>query len=213
MAKTSTAGEDQKKIIAVAAFVVIAAAIFYFEYFYTGTPATPEPVATVPVAPPIRTDATAPVTTGSKAARSLGTTSAALDPTLHMDAMLVSESVQYAGFGRNIFSPNSAPPPMENVKPIAPARQVAAAPLVPVAAPAPVPCPPNCPPIDLKFFGVETGSNGARKALLLHGEDVFVASPGEIVMWRYRVVTVDAKTIEVEDMQNNNKQTLPLLVN
>ena len=60
---------------------------------------------------------------------------------------------------------------------------------------------------------METASNGARKALLLHGEDVFVASPGEIVMRRYRVVTVDAKTIEVEDMQNNNKQTLPLLVN
>jgi hypothetical protein len=130
-----------------------------------------------------------------------------------MDAMLVSESVQYAGFGRNIFSPNSAPPPMANIKPIAPARLTATAPPVAVAPPAPIPCPPNCPPIDLKFFGVETGSNGARKALLLHGEDVFVASPGEIVMRRYRVVTVDAKTIEVEDMQNNNKQTLPLLMN
>ena len=64
MAKTSTAGEDQKKIIAVAAFVVIAAAIFYFEYFYTSTPATPDRVATVPAAPPVRTDATAPVTNG-----------------------------------------------------------------------------------------------------------------------------------------------------
>jgi hypothetical protein len=98
-------------------------------------------------------------------------------------------------------------------KPIAPARQIAVAP--------PIPCPPNCPPvvvppkppIDLKFFGVETASDGARKALLLHGEDVFVASAGEIVMRRYRVVTVAAKSIEVEDMQDNDKQTLPLLVN
>jgi hypothetical protein len=213
MAKTSSAGEDQKKIAAVVAFVVIAAAIFYFEYFYTGTPSTPEPVATVPVAPPVQTAETAaPVTTGAKAARSLGTTSAALDPTLHMDAMLVSESVVYAGFGRNIFSPNSAPP-MAIPQPKGPARPLVAVAPVPVAPPVIVPCPPNCPPIDLKFFGVETGSNGARKALLLHGEDVFVASPGEIVMRRYRVVTVDAKTIEVEDMQNNNKQTLPLLVN
>lgn len=213
MAKTGSAGEDQKKKIAIAAFVVIAAAIFYFEYFYTGTPATTEPVATVPVAPPIQTAGTAPVTTAGKSARSLGTTSAALDPTLHMDAMLVSESVQYAGFGRNIFSPNSAPPTMAIPQPKGPARPLVAVAPVAVAPQAPVPCPPNCPPIDLKFFGVETGSNGARKALLLHGEDVFVASPGEIVMRRYRVVTVDAKTIEVEDMQNNNKQTLPLLVN
>ena len=214
MAKTSSAGEDQKKIIAVAAFVVIAVAIFYFEYFYTPTPATPDAVATVPVAPPVRTDATTPVTTGGKPARSLGTTSAALDPTLHMDAMLVSESVQYAGFGRNIFSPNSAPPPPTAIPQLqGKARPQSTAVQVVVPPPVIVPCPPNCPPIDLKFFGVETGSNGARKALLLHGEDVFVASAGEIVMRRYRVVTVDTKTIEVEDMQNNNKQTLPLLMN
>jgi hypothetical protein len=91
-----------------------------------------------------------------------------------------------------------------------------------VVGPPPVPCPPNCPPpppppppppIELKFFGVETAANGARKALLLHDDNVFVASAGDVVMRRYRVISVDAKTIEVEDMQNNNKQTLPLLVN
>jgi len=30
---------------------------------------------------------------------------------------------------------------------------------------------------------------------------------------RYRVVAIDAKTIQVEDMQNRNTQTLPLLTN
>jgi hypothetical protein len=34
----------------------------------------------------------------------VGTASAALDPTLHMEAMLVTESVEYSGSGRNIFS-------------------------------------------------------------------------------------------------------------
>lgn len=207
MAKTGAVSEDQKKMIAVAAFVLVAAAIFYFEYFYTPTPAASAPVVSLPVAPPRPTAAA-----GARSARLQGSTSAALDPTLHMDAMLVSESVQYAGSGRNIFSPNSAPPVVIQ-KPIAPARLVAAAPL---------PCPPNCPtpagpppppPIDLKFFGVETTANGARKALLLHGEDVFIASAGEVVMRRYRVLAVDARAIQVEDLQNNNKQTLPLLVN
>jgi hypothetical protein len=214
MTMTNAGSEDQKKIAAIVAFVLIAAAIFYFEYFYTSSPATPEPVASVPVAPP-RATAAAPVIVGGKAARSLGTTSAALDPSLRMDAMLVSESVEYAGIGRNIFSPNSAPP-VVIPQPIGPARlQAKASP-----APPPIPCPPNCPPppppppIDLKFFGtVETGASGVRKALLLHGEDVFVASAGEIVMRRYRIVKVDPKTIEVEDMQTNNKQTLPLLSN
>jgi hypothetical protein len=143
----------------------------------------------------------------------MGTTAAALDPTLHIEAMLVSESVEYSGSGRNIFSQNSAPL-VAIPQPKAPARLQAQ-----TAAPPPVPCPPNCPPppppppIDLKFFGIETASNGIRKALLLHDDNVFVASAGEIVMRRYRVISVDLKTIQVEDMQNNNKQTLPLLVN
>jgi hypothetical protein len=211
MTMANAGSEDQKKMVAIVAFVVIAAAIFYFEYFYTSSPATPEPVASVPVAPPRAT--AAPAIAGGKAARSLGTTSAALDPSLHMEAMLVSESVEYAGIGRNIFSPNSAPP-VVIPQPIGPARQLA-------KAPPPIPCPPNCPPpavkppdpIDLKFFGVETGASGDRKALLLHGDDVFVASAGEIVMRRYRIVKVDPKTIDVEDMQTNNRQTLPLLSN
>jgi len=181
----------------------------YEEVFAVGSPspAPPAQVVTAPAAPAAKTIA-APT---GKPARSLGTTAASLDPTLHMDAMLVSEAVEYSGTGRNIFSPNSAPP-VVIPQPRGPARplQVAV-----------VPCPPNCPlpqgpapppPIDLKFFGV-VDSNGVRKAMLLQGENVSVASAGEIVLRRYRVIAVNARSIEVEDMQNNNKQTLPLLVN
>jgi uncharacterized protein YijF (DUF1287 family) len=50
-------------------------------------------------------------------------------------------------------------------------------------------------------------------AFLLHDDTVYVASAGDVVIRRYRVVSVDAKTIDVEDMQSNNKQTLPLLAN
>ena len=57
------------------------------------------------------------------------------------------------------------------------------------------------------------GANGNRQAFLLHDEIVYVASAGDIVLRRYRVITIDAKAIQVEDMQNNNKQTLPLLAN
>ncbi len=73
--------------------------------------------------------------------------------------------------------------------------------------------PPPPPPIDLKFFGTATSKNGARQAFLLHGEDVFVASPGDVVQRRYRIVTVNANSIVVEDLTNNNRQTLPLLAN
>ncbi|MDP9050842.1 MAG: hypothetical protein M3O31_09005 [Acidobacteriota bacterium] len=215
--KIKTGAENRRQMIlaSVVGVMALGACVYIYEELFAGSappPATTAQVSSVPVAP-VRTETAAPAVTAGKPARSLGTTSAALDPSLHMDAMLVSEQVQYAGSGRNIFSPNSAPP-VVIPKPLANARVV--------APPPPIPCPPNCPvpvvqpppPIDLKFWGtVENTPSGARKALLLHGEDVFVASAGEIVMRRYRVIAVNARTIEVEDMQNNNKQTLPLLLN
>jgi hypothetical protein len=123
-----------------------------------------------------------------------------------MDAMLVTESLVYSGGGRNIFSASSEP--VDIPKPIAAVRKVKAPPPGP---PPPPPGPPPPPPIDLKFFGTATAADGKRRAFLLHGEDVFLASDGDIVQRKYRVVTVSANSVVVEDMANNNKQTLPLL--
>jgi hypothetical protein len=123
-----------------------------------------------------------------------------------MDAMLVTESLVYSGGGRNIFSASSAP--VDIPKPIVPVRTAKAPPPGP---PPPPPGPPPPPPIDLKFFGTATTADGKRKAFLLHGEDVFLASDGDIVQRKYRVVTVSTNSVLVEDMANNNKQTLPLL--
>ena len=123
--------------------------------------------------------------------------------------MLVTESVVYSGGGRNIFSSISAPPVVAIPKLVAPVRVAAY-----VAPPPPQPTgPPPPPPIDLKFFGTATTASGNRQALLLHGEDVVVASAGDIVFRRYRIVNVGARSVEVEDMPNSNKQNLPLLAN
>ncbi|MEO6803858.1 MAG: hypothetical protein ABI197_11525, partial [Granulicella sp.] len=111
------------------------------------------------------------------------------------------------GSGRNIFSANSAPVAIPklvaNVRTptlIAPVR------LGPTGPPPP-------PPIDLKFFGTETNAAGNRRAFLLHGEDVFLVSTGEVVQRRYRVISIEARSIVIEDIANNNRQTLPLLAN
>jgi hypothetical protein len=209
----------QKKVGAVAGFVVLAAAILYFELPHGG--AAPAPVPAAPVVAPApatsapvagrsggKTGVVIPIPPGNAvggAAKSLGTTSAQLDPTLRMEAMLVTESVVYSGSGRNIFSASSAP--VEIPKPIASVRTGKA-----FVGPPPLPLgPPPPPPIDLKFFGTATSANGTRRALLLHGEDVFLASNGDIVQRRYKVITVSANSIVVEDMANSNQQTLPLL--
>ncbi len=207
--------EDRKKIAAVVGFVLIASALFYFEYFYTGAPATPAPVAAPVPAASANNAAPAGNPPSGAAAKPLGTTSAALDPTLHMEAMLVTESLVYSGSGRHIFSASSAPV-VTIPNPITAARPK------PGPAPVIVPCPPNCPPpppppppppIDLKFFGVETAADGTRQAFLLHDDSVFLASAGDVVLRRYRVVSIEAKSVRVEDMQYKNTQTLPLLAN
>lgn len=170
------------------------------------------PAATAPAATSESAAVTEPAAAASPAegkdAKVVRTSAAALDPTLHMEAMRVSEEVVYAGSGRNIFSPNSAPPPVTIPKAVASARSKAE----PALPPRPV-GPPPPPPIDLKFFGFETTGNGRREAFLLHDDNVYLASAGDVVMRRYRVISIDARSILVEDMQNSNRQTLPLLAN
>ena len=140
------------------------------------------------------------------AAKSLGTTSAQLDPTLRMEAMLVTESLVYSGTGRNIFSASSAAGGDSETD----CCRAAEARCLPPPPPPPQ-GPPPPPPIDLKFFGTATRPGGKRQAFLLHGDDVYLASDGDIVQRQYRVISVAANSILVEDMANNNRQTLPLL--
>jgi hypothetical protein len=225
--------EDRKKltILGVAGTGGLGA-IFYI-YSQLSSPGTPPPAApaivTAPAQAPTQTSAqnpaqpsalspsrssaapsiqaAQPALGGERAAGRVGVTAAKYDPTLHMEAMLVTEALVYTGSGRNIFSPNSAPAAIAIPKAIAPARPKG--PEVPIVTGPPPPPPP--PPIDLKFFGTATRANGSRRAFLLHGEDVFLASTGDVVQRRYKIGTISATSVEVEDLTDSNRQTLPLI--
>lgn len=196
--------DQQKKMALGGGFAVVAAAVLWYQLSDSfGTPAAPPP--------PVITTAGSVTAGGSRTAatpvKHAGTTAADLDPTLRMGPMLVTESLVYSGTGRNIFSGTSVPVALP--KPIAPARPKPVS--LPVYTPPPGPPPP--PPIDLKFFGTATSAKGSRQAFLLRGEDVFIASAGDIVQRRYKVISIAANSITVEDLVNSNRQTLPLLVN
>lgn len=163
---------------------------------------------TVPVAAPVsapveaQPPANAVAEGAGPAAVKVAGSLANLDPTLHPEVMAGAESLEYSGTGRNIFSMTSAPPQIEKVN--APIRQQAG-----VSAPQ---GPPPPPPIDLKFFGYET-QNGNRKAFLLHGDDVFIATAGDVVDHRYKVVQIQPFSMLVEDLPFHNTQSLPLIQN
>lgn len=144
-------------------------------------------------------------------AKRVSTVNTSLDPTLDEVAMLRTERLVYAGTGRNIFSLVYQPP-----APAQPKVNVTNNPRLPPPPP-PQPCPPNCPTpppppqIPLKFFGtVRSGINGPLQAFLLDGEDVYMAKQGDIVARKYKIASITAMNIQVEDLTNHNTQTLPL---
>ena len=197
--------EDKKKLTIAAVVGTVGLGCAFYMYSQLSVPDSPKPVS----APAPAVTVAAPVASKSKpavAANAIGGQTAALqlDPTLRMGPMLVTEALVYSGTGRNIFSQTSVQ--VEIPKAIAPPRPKVVAPVyVPPVGPPPPP------PIDLKFFGTATSKDGTRQAFLLHGEDVFLASAGDVVQRRYKVISVAANSIVVEDMTNNNRQTLPLL--
>ena len=217
--------EDKQKLIiaGVLAFVLIGVGYYFYSAVFGG-PATPPPAAPVVTtvalpggnAPASTATAVSPVAGSSVGPRvkeagavKVGASNAQLDPTLHMAGMRAAESLVYTGTGRNIFAPGS-PMVVEAVipKPIASVRTVAqASPSIPVQT-----GPPPPPAINLKFFGVAT-QDGKKRALLLQGDDVFLASTGDVIARRYRIVAINTSSITVEDVPNTNKQNLPLLQN
>jgi hypothetical protein len=188
--------EDKKKVAIAGALGIVVLFLggrMVMDNFSTPTVAPPPP-AVVTVQQPA-------TSTGRPAAKVV---SANLDPTLHPEWMAATESMTYSGNGRNIFSQESAPVEIE--KPKAPARPVQVVDTGP-------PPPPPPPPIDLKFFGFSAAKSGVRQAFLLRGEDIFIATEGEIVDRRYRVVKILPFSVQVEDVPYKNTQTLPLIQN
>ena len=220
--------ENRKKTImaGVGAALGLCAVILIYNELFGGAPNPAAHQAATPavVAPaagrtkaPARTQSTATTGPGSGqaaapgiAAKKMASTSSSLDPTLDETAMLRTESLVYTGTGRNIFSLIYVPPSptgssldhgMPPPRPIGPPPQLGPPP------------PPPLPPINLKFFGTAMRANGVRQAFLLQGEDVYLASKDDIVARKYRIVSISANSIQVEDMTNHNTQTLPLQQN
>ncbi|HKW26971.1 MAG TPA: hypothetical protein VJN48_14385 [Terriglobales bacterium] len=125
-----------------------------------------------------------------------------LDPRLRLDLLKSSEDVRYAGTGRNIFLSQEEPP---IPKPVSDPRLDKGK----MAQTQPPPPPPP-PPIELKFFGFANKPGQPRKVFLAKGQDVFIAGEGDIVDRRYKVLRIGPTSIELQDVLNNNRQSIPI---
>lgn len=50
-----------------------------------------------------------------------------------------------------------------------------------------------------------------KRAFFADGDDIFVAGENEMIRNRYKVVRIGINSAIVEDITNNNQQTLPLI--
>jgi hypothetical protein len=199
--------EDKKKVyLASGLGLVMLILLVRFLWQTFGPSPSPEPAAAPPPVVTAPRPATTPAGGESSTAAAYAHPAAkigglaSLDPTLHPEIMRQAEALEYTGNGRNIFSQFSAPPAIP--KPIAPIRQAN------VNTGPPPPPPP--PPINLGFYGYAAEKTGQKQVFLLHGDDIFIASEGDVVDRRYRVVKIGAASVQVEDIPYHNTQSLPL---
>jgi hypothetical protein len=160
----------------------------------------PSPPAAAPVTGPTTTTAGRPGARRTASGRVSPLVEPRLDPTLDLKLLGQSEEIKYAGNGRNIFAAGSLP--IEKPKGTGATDQQAA-----LRQPPPIPPPP---PITLKFFGFANRPGETKRAFLSQGEDVFIAAEGDIVDRRYRILRISPTAVDVEDVLNNNRQSLPL---
>jgi hypothetical protein len=183
--------ENRTKLIAAVVLLVVAV-LLIGNYLFTSTGSQPA-AATAPASTATGARAQRPAAPGKKSAAPRS-----LDPTLRYDWLKLSEDTKYEGRARNIFRAEAEPP-----QPIAPAVTETQAPQVPQGPPPP-------PPINLKFFGFASKPGETKKIFLSQDGDVFIASEGDIVDRRYKVLRISPMSVEIEDVLNNNRQNIPL---
>jgi len=195
-----TGAENRNKLIAAIALLAIAALLIGRWVFSSTSPgvgaASIPPHAATEIPASARTTAK---TRSGKSGSAAKTPVTRLNPTLEYSLLRTSEDIKYEGNGRNIFELQVDIP-----KPIVPvALDQRPMPMAPQGPPPP-------PPINLKFFGFASKKGEPKKIFLTEGEDVFIAAEGDIVDRRYKIMHINATSVEIEDVLNDNRQSIPL---
>ena len=122
------------------------------------------------------------------------------NPALRMDILQRFLNLEYKGVHRNIFSATLPPrpqPPKQTPVNVAPAAPTGPPPLT----------------VDAKYFGYVSDAGGSHRRAFFavnNSEDVFIASEGDTLMGRFRVVKLTNTTADVEEVSSGRRATLIL---
>ena len=136
-----------------------------------------------------------------------------IDPTLRLDLLARLQTVELAPNGRNLFEAGPAPvnpaaPPIKGPTIVPKPRP--GQPGAPGAATPPAEQPLNIP---LKFYGFvrPVGKGVPNQGFFLDGDNVLVASEGEVLKGHYLVVELTPNSARLEDTQLKKSATLQVV--
>lgn len=228
-------GANRKSLVQLGAALAVLAAVVYFQFLRDpGSPVQQRLPETRPTTPaesatgePAPRQVSAIRRTGGRFRPRLGRPKAdeAPDP-MTADASLRTElldrvrGIEEPSIERDIF--NFGRPRRPEVKPPTPdetaraqARLEAALkkPKPAPSRPAPRKAPPRAKPPDWKYYGLASlPGQDTRRAFLLDGEEILVASEGALIQERYRIGQIGLETLVLEDVRAQQEFTIPLEV-
>lgn len=227
----SKVGAEKKKL-ALVGVLLLAAGYFYFSNREPSGPVAGTPSNTATSSPVPATQRLAARSAGRLRSEDGASNSAprefrpsipksvdpsGVDPTLHLNELARLRQVPLEGGTRSLFEISAAPPAeiaaLKEPAQIKP-KEVFMGPKQPPPPPGPPPDP-KAPPIPLKFYGFvnQTKSGTDKRAFFLDGEDIVIATEGETIKKRYKIIRIGINSATVEDTEfkSNNQQTLPLV--
>lgn len=216
-------GAEPKKIAILVILLVVAVGMFIYNSQSGGgeTSSVVQPHAPAVVAPPVNATSRGHNRTmrRANAARDRGVLriqhidprNGDVDPTLRLDLLARLQSVQPMEGGRSLFELGPAPT-LASAKPL-PAVTIVPKPLMGVNGLHPGGSMQSSFTIPLKFYGFEKpGNNTANnRGFFLDGDNILVASEGDLLKQRYLVVELTPSSAKLEDTQLKKGQTLPLV--
>jgi hypothetical protein len=194
--------QDRQKITILGVLLAILASVVVMVLRINDTPATTTAAVQVPETSKISVNPPAPS-----------------DASLRKDLLDKPDTHQEIG-KRNIFEYRQAPPPPP---PPGPPRGSRSARLfesnpdgsgsVPGNFPPPTTQPPLPPQIPLKYVGYLTvdAPGGGFVAVLSDDSRHYSVTNGEVLMGRYRVLTISDKIVDIEDLEYKRRQSLPIV--
>lgn len=145
---------------------------------------------------------------GTLRLRPIDATHGDVDPTLRLELLARLQSVTPGGNARNLFQMGASPLTDAQGNPIT-------HPIIPVKPVTPPPPPPPAAAvvnIPLKYYGFAKpiGTGVSNRGFFLDGDNILIASEGEVVKQKYMIVELTPTSARVEDTQMKQGKALPL---